>query len=117
MAAYGTMALFLVVLPIFIDNFYAGCLFSIVSVAIAAWMSNVTILSTSFVLILSTVVLPIGLLYDIEAGNKVSNPFYMILDHLEWGKFLDPLVLGIITLFAVRHLSRQFAGRFGTPKT
>jgi hypothetical protein len=108
-AAYSVMTGFVLVLPVLIGgSVYIGWAFAMLAVAVAVFIAPVSFLGTSFVLVLSNIILPTLILWEISRYNKVQEPMRMIINTVEWPGFLAPLVLGLLTLFAARKLCRRF---------
>ncbi|QEM67174.1 hypothetical protein FO488_02695 [Geobacter sp. FeAm09] len=89
--------------PLYVDWFS-----TILAVAIAVVIAPVTFLGTSFILILLNIVIPMLTLWNMSQYNKVKEPFEMVLDNIDWPKFLAPLVLGLVTFSAGRRLCKRF---------
>jgi hypothetical protein len=101
-AAYGIMSVLLIIVPLFGSNIFASGAIAIASVIISAYIANISLVSTAFVLFLSTIILPITVVFDIAETNKVKNPISMIFHNTKWYGLLIPFCLGVITLTVVR---------------
>lgn len=105
---YGVMTIVLLVLPMLIGvGRYIDLLFVIAAVAFAALIVRITYAGMLFVIFLSSVILTIAILWDIARYNVRTEPLSFVLRLIEWHVFALPLIVGLISLFAVRHLTAR----------
>lgn len=102
---YGVMTITILVLPILIGaSRYVDFLFIIAAIAVAALIVPITYAGTFFVIFLSRVILTIAILWDVARYNVRTDPLKFVLSRIEWPVFVLPLIVGLITLFAVHQL-------------
>jgi len=105
---YGVMTIMILVLPMLIGvSRYIDLLFIIAAVAFAVLIVQITYTSTLFVIFMSSVILTIAILWDVARYNVGTEPLRFVLRLIEWHVFVLPLIAGLITLFAVRHLTAR----------
>ncbi len=98
------------VVPVLLGwSLYADWLVVILAVAVAAIFTPVTLLGTSFVLLLLNIIMPTLILWDMSRYNNVKEPMKIILDNTDWPKLLAPLALGLATFHVGRRLRQRFS--------
>jgi hypothetical protein len=116
LGAYSAMTLVYVFSSLLIQNAASEIIIPIIAVAIAFYIDRVTLLSTSFVLVLTSIFSPIFIVYQMTTANGIKNPLIWILKNLHW-TFAAPLFAGIISFLVFRHLTRRSRGtRHETPR-
>jgi hypothetical protein len=107
LAAYALMIGFLLVLPVAIGgNLYVDWIFVALAIAIAVFIAPVSFIGTLFVLLLSRIILPILILWEISRCAKVKEPMKMILSNTE-PRFFAPMALGLLTWLIARWLRQR----------
>lgn len=108
-AAYGVMTGVVLVLPVLIGgSVYVMWVLAAVAVAIAVLIAPVSLLGTSFVLLLSSVILPTLILWEISRYNKMNEPMRFVLSTIDWPGYLAPMALGLVTFFVGKRLCQRF---------
>lgn len=107
-AAYGVMTGVALVLPVLIGgSVYVMWVIAAVAVAIAIFIAPVSLLGTSFVLLLSSVILPTLILWEISRYNKMNEPLRFVLSTIDWPRYLAPMTLGLVTFFVAKRLCQR----------
>jgi hypothetical protein len=102
---YGVMTIIILVLPMLMGaGRYLDFLFIIAAIALSSLIVPITYAGTFFVVFLSRVILTIAILWDVARYNVKIDPLKFVLSQIEWLFFVLPLIVGFITLFAVREL-------------
>lgn len=105
---YGVMTGVVLVLPVLIGgSVYVMWVLAAIAVAIAICIAPVSLVGTTFVLLLSSVILPALILWDISRYNKINEPLSFVLSRIEWPRFLAPMAFGLVTFFVVKRLCQK----------
>lgn len=108
LAAYALMTGIVLVLPVFVGgSLYLDWLFVVLAVVVAVFIAPVSLFGTSLVLLLSNVILPTVILWNMASYNKAGEPMSMLVGNTEWPFFLVPIALGLATWFVATKLLRK----------
>ncbi|ACM19353.1 hypothetical protein Geob_0991 [Geotalea daltonii FRC-32] len=110
--AYGVITVFVLVVPVMTSaEQYILLIMLVLAVAVAALIGPLTYLGTSTVLLLSTVVLPILILWDITRYQGIKEPMKFVLKAMKWHEMAVSVVLGLMTLLITRNVQQRLKSR------
>jgi len=110
--AYGVITVFVLVVPVLTSaEQYILLIMLVLSVAVSAMIAPLTYLGTSIVLLLSTVVLPILILWDITRCQGIKEPMKFVLKAMKWHEMALPVILGLVTLLLTKNVLQRLQYR------
>lgn len=110
--AYAVITVFVLVVPVLTSaEQYVLLMLLVLAVAVSAFLGPLTYLGTSIVLLLSTVVLPILILWDITRYQGIKEPMKFVLKAMKWHEMAVPVVLGLMTLLLTRNVQQRLNSR------
>ena len=110
--AYGVITVFVLIVPVITSaEQFILLILLVLAVAASALIGPLTYLGTSIVLFLSTVVLPILIIWDITRYQGIKEPLKFVLREMKWHEMAVPLVLGLMTLLLTRNIQQRIKGR------
>lgn len=111
--AYGVITAFVLVVPVMTSaEQYILLIMLVLAVASSTLIGPLTYFGTAIVLLLSTVVLPILILWDITRYQGIKEPMKLVLKAMKWHEMSVPIVLGLMTLLLIRTIQKYSKRRF-----
>lgn len=106
--AYGVITTFVLVVPVLTSaEQYIQLIMLVLAVAVSALIGPLTYLGTSIVLMLSTVVLPIFILWDITRYQGIKEPMKLVLNAMNWYEMAVPVAVGLVALLITKTVQQH----------
>jgi len=110
--AYAVITVFVLVVPVLTSaEQYILLILLVFAVAVSALIGPLTYFGTAIVLLLSTVGLPIFILWDITRYQGIKEPMKFVLREIKWHEMAVPVVLGLLTLMITRNVQHRLISR------